>query len=144
MSYAIAMATGALAALFFGRLYDRVGPPILLVAFTLSALFPPFVFFGSGWVALLGMVLWGLGMGAQDSLLKSVVAGITPTDRRGTAFGIFDTGFGLAWFLGSLVMGLLYAYSIEAVVIFSVTLQLASLPFFYLAGRAPTQNAAAN
>jgi MFS family permease len=47
------------------------------------------------------MVLWGIGMGAQDSLLKAVLAGVVPIEKRSTAFGVFDTGFGVAWFLGS-------------------------------------------
>ncbi len=133
--YAAAMAIGALGALVFGRLYDKVGLPILIAVFMLSSLFAPFVFWGSAWLALAGMVLWGIGMGAQESLLKAVIAGITATDRRSTAFGVFDAGFGLAWFLGSWGMGVLYAHSLEAVIILSMVLQLASLPFFLLAGR---------
>jgi MFS family permease len=112
-----------------------VGLPILIAAFVLSSLFAPFVFSGNAWLALVGMVLWGIGMGAQESLLKAVIAGITPTGRRGTAFGVFDTGFGLAWFLGSWGMGVLYAHSLNAVIILFMVLQLTSLPFFLLAGR---------
>jgi hypothetical protein len=74
------------------------------------------------------MFLWGLGLGAQDSLLKAVLTGVIPADRRGTAFGI-------AWFAGSAAMGLLYDKSIPAVVLFSVALQLIALPFFVLAKR---------
>ena len=44
--------------------------------------------------------------GAQDSLLKAVLVGVLPPERRSTAFGVFDTGFGIAWFVGSAVMGL--------------------------------------
>jgi MFS family permease len=88
--YAVAMTVGALTALLFGRLFDRVGFSMVLLAFCLAAFFTPLVFFGTFWLALLGMVLWGLGMGAQDSLLTGVVA----ADKRSTAFGVFDTGFG--------------------------------------------------
>jgi MFS family permease len=133
--YAVAMATGALSALIFGRLLDRLGPLVVLVAFALSALFAPFVFLGGFGLALLGMLLWGIGMGAQDSLLKALLSGVLPADRRSTGFGVFDTGFGFAWFLGSAVMGLLYGRSILAVVIFSVALQLASLPVLVVAWR---------
>ncbi len=133
--YSAAMVTGAIAPPIFGKLLDKTGLPIVLLAFFLGALFAPCVFLGGFSLALAGMILWGLGMGAQDSLLKAVLSGVIPADRRGTAFGVFDTVFGVAWFAGSAAMGLLYDKSIPALVIFSVVLQLAALPFFVLAKR---------
>jgi MFS family permease len=131
--YAVAMAAGALAALVFGRLLDRVGFSMVLLAFFLSALFAPLVFFGQFGLSLLSMVLWGIGLGAQDSLLKALLSRIIEANKRSTAFGVFDTGFGIAWFLGSATMGLLYNRSIAALVVFSVVLQLAALPVLLLA-----------
>jgi MFS family permease len=127
--YSVAMATGALTALLFGKLLDRLGRPILLVVFALPVFFAPLVFMGGTWLELAGMILWGLGMGAQDSCLKAVLAGVVPAEKRGTAFGIFDTGFGLAWFAGSAIMGVLYDRSVLALVLFSVAMQLLALPF---------------
>ena len=129
--YAVAMGIGAIASLVFGRLLDRIGFPILIVAFVLSALFAPFVFLGGASLALIGMMLWGLGMGAQDSLLKAVLTKVVSAAKRSTAFGLFDTGFGVAWFLGSAAMGFLYDKSISAVIVFSVVLQLIALPIFF-------------
>lgn len=133
--YSAAMLTGAITPLIFGKLLDRIGLPIVLFAFLLGALFAPCVFLGGFSLALAGMILCGLGMGAQDSLLKAVLTGVIPADKRSTAFGVFDTAFGVAWFAGSAAMGLLYDKSIPALVIFSVALQLAALPFFVLAKR---------
>jgi MFS family permease len=79
------------------------------------------------------MVLWGIGLGAQDSLLKAVLATVAPKERRSTGFGVFDTGFGIAWFLGSASMGFLYEVSIPALIAFSVVFQLAALPIFLIA-----------
>lgn len=130
--YATAMATGALSAPILGKLLDKLGLPILLVGFSVPAFFAPLVFlYGSGW-ELAGMVLWGIGMGSQDSCLKAVLAGIVPSQKRSRAFGVFDTGFGIAWFAGSAIMGLLYDKSIPALVAFSVGLQLVALPFLAL------------
>jgi hypothetical protein len=42
----------------------------------------------------------------------------------------------VCWFLGSWLMGALYDVSPTWLVIFSVVTQLASLPFFWLSGRA--------
>jgi predicted MFS family arabinose efflux permease len=133
--YAVAMVTGAVGALALGRLFDRAGLIVLIAGFALSSLFAPLVFLGNAWVALAGMIHWGLGMGVQESLLKAAVAGVIPADRRATAFGVFDTGFGVAWFLGIWAIGVLYGYSIEAVIVLSVGLQLAALPIFMLAAK---------
>jgi predicted MFS family arabinose efflux permease len=126
--YAVAMATGALSSLIFGRLLDRIGWPILLVAFGLSAFFAPLVFLSGRSLELAGMVLWGMGLGAQDSCLKAILAPAIPAQKRSTGFGVFDTSFGIAWFAGSAIMGLLYEKSIVGLVVFSVVLQLLSLP----------------
>jgi MFS family permease len=120
--YAVAMATGALSALVFGRLLDKLGLPMLLLPFLLSALFAPFVFLGGLAMALIGMILWGIGMGAQDSLLKAVLSAVVPAEKRSTAFGVFDTGFGIAWFFGSAVMGWFYDRSVPVLIVFSVLL----------------------
>ena len=133
--YAVAMASGAIAALVFGRLLDHVGFSMVLLAFFLSALFAPLVFLGQFFFALLGMVLWGIGLGAQDSLIKALLSRIIEANKRSTAFGVFDTGFGIAWFLGSAAMGLLYDRSIPALIVFSVVLQLAALPVLFLANK---------
>jgi MFS family permease len=131
--YSAAMVTGAIAALVFGKLLDKFGLPVVLCAFSLGALFAPCVFLGGFPLVLTGMILWGVGMGAQDSLLKATLSRVIPREKRSTAFGIFDTAFGVAWFAGSATMGLLYDKSVLAVVIFSVMLQLAALPFFMVA-----------
>jgi len=131
--YSAAMVTAAVSALIFGKLLDKFGLPVVLVAFSLGALFAPCVFLGGFALALMGMILWGVGMGAQDSLLKAILSRVIPREKRSTAFGIFDTVFGIAWFAGSAAMGLLYDQSVLAVVIFSVSLQLAALPFFIIA-----------
>ena len=130
--YAIAMGVDALAALLFGRLFDRIGISILIAAAFISSIFAPLVFFGGFYFALLGMVLWGVGMGAQESIMRAAIAGMVSMDRRGSAYGIFNTGYGIFWFLGSALMGILYDTSIPALVVFSIISQLASVPLFLL------------
>jgi MFS family permease len=135
--YAVAMGVDALAALFFGRLFDRVGLSILIVVSLLSSLFAPLVFLGDFYLALIGMGLWGIGMGAQESIMRAAIAGMVPPNRRSTAYGIFNAGFGLAWFLGSALMGVLYDASVSSLIIFSVVMQLASVPLFVLIRKKP-------
>jgi predicted MFS family arabinose efflux permease len=133
--YAIAMASSAVASIPLGRLFDRFGPNISLFAFLISAAAAPLVFLGSSVAALIGMILWGIGMSAQGSLLQAMLTDVIPPQKRSTAFGLFDTGYGVAWFVGSAVMGLLYDRSILAVALFSVSLQLAALPVFFIANK---------
>ncbi|MBI3978894.1 MAG: MFS transporter [Chloroflexi bacterium] len=134
--YAVAMGVDALAALLFGRLFDRIGLSVLMGAALLSALFAPLVFLGGFWPALLGMALWGVGMGAQESIMRAAIAGMVPANRRGSAYGVFNAGYGLFWFLGSAAMGILYDVSIGPLVVFSVAMQLASIPMLLLVRRA--------
>jgi MFS family permease len=133
--FAVAMASAALTALVFGRILDWIGNKVALVTFALSAFFAPFVFLGGLNLAFIGMILWGIGMGAQDSLLKAVLTDVIPADRKGTAFGFFDTAFGLFYLLGNTLMGILYDVSLPNLIIFSMVLQLAALPVFALANK---------
>src|SRR5947207_11045578 len=128
--YAVAMGAGALSNLLFGRLFDRIGFPIVFIAFLVGAMFGPLVFLGQFWFASLGMAVWGVGMGAQNSLLKALLTTVITASKRSTGFGLFYTCYGVAWFLGSAAMGFLYDISINSLVLLSVVLQLLALPVF--------------
>src|SRR5947207_3076582 len=129
--YAIAMGAAALSNLLFGRLFDRIDFPIVCLAFLVGAMFGPMVFLGQFWLASLGMAVWGVGMGAQNSLLKALLTTVISVSKRSTGFGLFYTCYGIAWFLGSATMGFLYDRSITSVAVLSVVLQLAALPLFF-------------
>ena len=131
--YAAAMAVDAFAALFFGWLFDKIGLKALMLSTLCSAFFSFFVFL-SGSAALMGVgiVLWGIGMGAQESIMKAAVSKIVPSAMRSTGFGIFETGFGIAWFLGSWLLGALYDTSLVWLVIVSVSVQLLAVVFYAL------------
>lgn len=133
--YSIAMGVDAVAALIFGRMFDKIGVVTLAIAAAISLLFAPCVFFGGFALALLGMVFWGIGMGAQESIMRAAVATMVASHKRGSAYGIFNTGYGLFWFLGSALMGILYTKSIFAVVMFSVVMQLISIPIILFTKR---------
>jgi len=128
--YACAMGIDALSALVFGRWYDKKGVLALVTAIAVSSFFalPAFSFIPALIVA--GIALWGIGMGAQESIIRAVVADIVPAHKRGTGFGLFNAGFGIAWFLGSVVMGILYDFSLPALMVMSMVCQIVSLPLF--------------
>jgi Major Facilitator Superfamily len=132
---ALSTGMGVIASLILGKLFDRIGLPIVLAAVFLSALFSPFVFLGGFFVALLGMMLWGIGYATQDTLLKAIIAGVLPEGRRNLAFGLFYLGYGAGWLVGSVTAGLLYERSLPLLIAFSVAVQLASTPVFFVAQR---------
>lgn len=133
--YALAMAVDAVAALVLGRLFDARGAPIVIIVPLLSFLFAPLAFSTSATLIILGTVLWGIGMGAQESIVRAAIATMIPADRRGTAYGVFNAVYGIAWFAGSAVMGVLYDVSILSVVVFSVLSQLVAIPILYAVRR---------
>lgn len=126
--YSIAMAVSGAGSLLFGRLFDRVGFGVLVPLTIVSALFAPLVFFGGFWTAVLGAALWGLGMGVHESIIPAAVASFVSAQRRPSAYGIFTGTYGVAWFLGSAIMGVLYDHSITAVVVFCLVVQLLAVP----------------
>ncbi|MGH6856663.1 MAG: MFS transporter [Methylocella sp.] len=125
--YSIAMAAEAMAALLLGRLFDRIGIGAMILATCASALSAPLAFLGGPAAAATGMVLWGIGMGAQASVMRAAIAPLAPASRRGTAYGIFNAAYGLAWFAGSSLLGVLYDWSVPALAAVSVLLQGAAV-----------------
>lgn len=128
--YAIAMAVDGAGALVLGSLFDRIGIRTMALATLISAAAAPLVFFGNLPAAAIGMACWGLGTGAQDSIMRATIARLAPQQRRGTAFGIMNAVYGVAWFAGSVLLGVLYDRSIWGVVVASTLLQLAAVPIF--------------
>lgn len=129
--YAGAMLVDAVAALFFGMMYDKNGVKALVWSTVISAPFAVFVFaFDSVPMLLIGVALWGVGMGAQESILKAAVTSMVPKASRATGYGVFECSFGAFWFLGSWLMGVLYDVSIPAMIAVSVIAQLAAISLY--------------
>ena len=129
--YTIAMGLDAVAALLFGKWFDDRGISVLVLSASLSLFFAPLVFWGGFWAAMGGMALWGIGMGAHESVMRAAVSRMTQSQKRGTAFGVFNAFYGVSWFLGSAAMGICYDRSISFVVLFSMTLQFMAIPLLW-------------
>jgi hypothetical protein len=142
--YAIAMALDGVAAWFVGTYYDRLknrsgnekaGLGTLLMIPLLSVFIPLFAFTQSFILALVSAVIWGVVMGVHETVMKSAIADLTPMKKRGTGYGIFNTAYGLAMFIGSALMGILYDHSIVMLIAAAVAIQLAAIPLFFLMKR---------
>ena len=134
--YAGAMLTDAVSALFFGWLFDKIRTKALVISTAISAFFALLAFGSSSpEMVMLGVALWGVGMGAQESIMKAAVATMTSREHRASSYGAFEFFFGLSWFLGSWALGAIYDYSLTAFVAISVTAQLVALPCYLASER---------
>lgn len=125
--FAFAMAVDAFSAFVFGFLYDRAGFLSLFVALFLGMLSAPLLFLFQS--HLLAVFLWGISLGAQESILRSGIARLSPEGSRGKAYGLFHFFFGLSTFAGALFMGLLYELSVELLVVYSTLMHLFAFAF---------------
>jgi len=134
--YAGAMLADAVSALFFGWLFDKIRTKALVISTAISAFFALLAFGSSSpEMVMLGVALWGVGMGAQESIMKAAVATMTSREHRASSYGAFEFFFGLSWFLGSWALGAIYDYSLTAFVAISVTAQLVALPCYLASER---------
>ncbi len=97
--YAVAMGVSGGGSLLFGRLFDKVG-----------------------------IALWVLGIGIQESLILAAVATMVPRSRRASAYGIFTASYGISLFLGSVILGFLYNVGRPALIAFGIIAELAAIP----------------
>jgi len=131
--YAGAMGLNGLTALIFGRLFDRFGIQIIVLGILVSLLTLPFGFLGGTTGVYVSVACWATGLGAQDATLRSGISQAVSMNKRGTAFGAFNAVYGVLWFVGSVTMGVLYDFSLIALVVFGIAAQLLSaIVFFWL------------
>ncbi len=71
-------------------------------------------------------------MGVHESIVPAAVALMVPPQRRASAYGLFTAGYGVSWFLGSALMGILYDRSLPALIAFSVVAELIAIPLILL------------
>ena len=115
--YSIAMIVDAATALLVGKAYDRIktktgkktGGLLVLTAIPFITLLLPFLTLSNSIPLIIaGMVVFGIVMGTHETIMRSAIADITPFNKRGTSYGVFNTAYGLALFGGSALMGWLY------------------------------------
>jgi predicted MFS family arabinose efflux permease len=133
--YAAAMGASGLAALILGRVFDAKGFVALLPGILIAAMAAPLAFLGGTTLAMIGALCWGAAQGVENSVMTAGVAKLVAQSSRARAYGIFSAIFGIAWFAGSALLGVLYDVSIPALVTVSIVAELAALIPFVLATR---------
>ena len=124
--YAAAMLASGAGSLLFGHWFDRSGLVVLVPGLLIGAAVAPLAFFGGFALALVGVLLWGLSQGVHEAVMNAAVATFVPEHQRARAYGIFSALYGVAWFVGSATLGLLYDRSLPALVTVSVAATLAA------------------
>ena len=129
--YSFAMFVAGLSSLVLGRIFDRYGVGVLLFSVFFASFSSFMIFlFKSYLVIWVSMVFWGLGLGVQGSVMKAYISKIVDRDQRAFAFGIFNSVYGISWFLGSVLMGYLYKVDIFYMVFISFMSQILGLLIF--------------
>lgn len=133
--YSYAMLIDALAALFFGFMYDKKGLKSIVISILLTASYSFFIFFiPEIWSTFVGLALWGIGMGAEESIIKSAVTTLSSKSNRAKAFGTYELFYGIFSFGGSFLIGLFYSFQNKIVLcIFSTIAIIISAAIYYIA-----------
>ncbi len=117
VAYAAAMGFDGIAAIAAGTLFDRqrrrggTGGGVVALFVVIGAAYAPLVLSSDATtpaLAIAGIAMWSLARSATESIGKAMIATIVPRGERGRAFGLYYLVWGVAWWLGSLLLGWLY------------------------------------
>jgi MFS family permease len=125
LAYALAMMADALSAYPIGVAFDRMGFVSLSICPLLSVLVP--LAFLRYPACLVGVVAYGLVLGIYETIMRAGVAKLAPLEKRGLAYGTFESVYGLSFLFGNTLAGLLYEYSISLVVLYVLLAEALSL-----------------
>ncbi len=124
--YGLAMGVDAIAALGIGRAYDRHGLSVLMALPLLIIPIIPLALLSTVVSIVVAVVVWGIVIGMQETVLRAAVAELSGSSPIGFAYGLLNATYGIALMTGGFVMGMLYEYSLQLLALYSVLMELAS------------------
>ena len=94
----------------FGSLSDRIGrKPIIITSFLYySAIYFLFAISNSLWSMWVLFGAYGIYYGLSEGIFRAYIADMVAPNQRATAYGLFNTGIGLALFPASIIMGTIW------------------------------------
>lgn len=135
--YSMAMAIDAITAIILGKTYDKkkelssnraAGLKVLIIIPILSMILSFLGLSNNITLIIIAMIVFGIVMGAHETIMRSAIADITPYNKRGTSYGIFNTGYGIALLIGSSLMGYLYQIGkVDIIIIFTVVVEIVAI-----------------
>jgi MFS family permease len=117
VAYAAAQGSDGLVSLAAGFAFDRArarggsGAGVIAAFVLAGCAYAPLVLAshaGAVWLAIAGIALWSIARAATESIGKSIIAAIVPAGERGRAYGLYYVVYGVAWWAGSIALGVLY------------------------------------
>lgn len=130
--YTLAMGVDGVMALFAGKTYDKKGLSTLIFVPILTFPIPWLAFSNNMILVILSVILWGSVMGIHETTLRAAIADFSSPENRGLAYGIFNTLYGTAWFIGSMLIGFFYEKSVLWIGLFVFMMEAAAIPAIYL------------
>lgn len=118
----------ALIAPISGHFYDKYGKTVLTIPFLLSIV-PSILTVLGGWGNLIiSGILFGVIYGMQESIYRAAVADLVTIDKRGTAYGLFNSIYGIGLLLSGAIFGYMMKISlINIAIIYSIIIQIIAL-----------------
>ena len=125
--YLLIQGLDALTAPISGAAFDRYGTMLLIAPFLMSIVPTILCFGGSPVYVTVAAAIFGVIYGMQESIYRAAVSQLVRPERRGSAYGWFNTVYGLGFIVGGTAMG----YFIDngmglTAIFFSSALQLAA------------------
>jgi MFS family permease len=118
------IAIGIFARPYMGRISDRVGRQIPIIAGCIVSGLPllglPFI--RDSWVLLLLVLIYGLGFATVLSSTHALTSDLVPTELVGTSMGFIDTVMDIGQTLGpiasGIILGVSLAYGFQYILVF--------------------------
>jgi len=103
-------AVSSVSAPIFGVLSDKIGrAPVIMASFVYySAIYLLFGLAGSLWQIWALFAAYGIYYGLSEGVFRAYIADLVAADYRATAYGIFNTGIGLALIPASIIFGAIW------------------------------------
>jgi len=138
--YSLVMATNAVLAVFIGIIYDKIKKKtgnkhsgLLMLVFVpfVSAIFPFLFLSNSIPLIITGFIVYGIILATHSTIMRASIADVVSLRKRGTGYGIFNTAFGLALMIGSIIFGYLITnFEVIYVQGFTIGAQIIALAVF--------------
>ena len=128
--YMVIQLVDAPSALFSGYAYDSFKIKILILPFIISMIPSILTLAGTNMLMLIfAAIFFGLVLGMQESVYRAAVSEYAPPFFRGTAYGIFNTAYGIGMLISGAVYGLMITLEIPVIIVilYVVTTQVAAI-----------------
>ncbi|MDW8040383.1 MAG: MFS transporter [Nitrososphaerota archaeon] len=128
--YTLIQGVDAPTALVAGYTYDKYKIKVLVLPFILSIFPTAFALLNMNITALIvAAVFFGLVLGMQESIYRAAVSEFAPITSRGTAYGLFNTVYGVGMLASGFVYGLIAAINppYAVIVLYVVAAQSAAV-----------------